>query len=213
MGTGRVHALLPSSTSPRRRYCSLSSWSASPFSPASSLSCQNYPCMPPFRFNWGLNAGAPRSRTSSANYDLLPTSSDASSAPSATSQVLAKSFRPFRICQVLVSRRRARTLLLVLALIGTALVAAATYVINYPLPPLYRRFHEAELALPQHNPELPAPEGRSGRYLWVANHASSESQFPSPACASLRRYARYRWNRVWMGQRDARDVLECISRI
>jgi len=36
-------------------------------------------------------------------------------------------------------------------------------------PPLYSDYHQRELALPQHNPNLPYPEGRSGRYLWIAN--------------------------------------------
>lgn len=38
------------------------------------------------------------------------------------------------------------------------------------LPPLYEEFSAYELALPQHNPNLPFPEGRNGKYLWAANH-------------------------------------------
>ncbi|EMD32600.1 hypothetical protein CERSUDRAFT_118643 [Gelatoporia subvermispora B] len=39
-----------------------------------------------------------------------------------------------------------------------------------PLPPLYERFHTYELELPQHDPSLPYPEGRLGRYFYPANH-------------------------------------------
>ncbi|KAH8102280.1 hypothetical protein BXZ70DRAFT_65971 [Cristinia sonorae] len=38
------------------------------------------------------------------------------------------------------------------------------------LPPLYEEYHARELALPQHNPDLPLPEGRNGKYLFVASH-------------------------------------------
>ncbi|CDO76489.1 hypothetical protein BN946_scf184615.g15 [Trametes cinnabarina] len=37
-------------------------------------------------------------------------------------------------------------------------------------PPLYEEYHKWELALPQHNPDLPYPEGRNGQYIWMANH-------------------------------------------
>ncbi|KAI0789487.1 hypothetical protein C8Q75DRAFT_164637 [Abortiporus biennis] len=37
-------------------------------------------------------------------------------------------------------------------------------------PPLYSEYHVKELALPQHNPNLPIPEGKDGKYLWIANH-------------------------------------------
>ncbi|OCH92994.1 hypothetical protein OBBRIDRAFT_387832 [Obba rivulosa] len=38
------------------------------------------------------------------------------------------------------------------------------------LPPLYQRFHTYELELPQHDPSLSYPEGRTGKYFWPANH-------------------------------------------
>lgn len=107
-----------------------------------------------------------RSRFSSMGYGPLPSASD-------SHQKTLHGFR--RIYHVLTSRRRLRVALVVVGLLVAGCVAAATYVFNYPLPPLYRRFHEAELKLPQHDAWLPLPEGRHGRYLWVANHASSES--------------------------------------
>ncbi|KAI0801371.1 hypothetical protein C8Q74DRAFT_1241589 [Fomes fomentarius] len=38
------------------------------------------------------------------------------------------------------------------------------------LPPLYDNYQRAERNLPQHNPELPPPEGKRGKYIWFANH-------------------------------------------
>ncbi|KAH9854362.1 hypothetical protein C2E23DRAFT_818421 [Lenzites betulinus] len=37
-------------------------------------------------------------------------------------------------------------------------------------PPLYQDYHRWELRLPQHNPDLPYPEGRHGQFIWMANH-------------------------------------------
>ncbi|KAJ8472331.1 hypothetical protein ONZ51_g8588 [Trametes cubensis] len=37
-------------------------------------------------------------------------------------------------------------------------------------PPLYEQYHKRELELPQHNPDLPYPEGKNGQYIWMANH-------------------------------------------
>ena len=76
----------------------------------------------------------------------------------------------------LCTRRRFRHALSVLAFLCVLFTGihhcTRTY---YPPPPLYGRFHAAELALPQHDPALPPPEGRYGRYLFVTNHAPSES--------------------------------------
>ncbi|TCD62195.1 hypothetical protein EIP91_007228 [Steccherinum ochraceum] len=41
---------------------------------------------------------------------------------------------------------------------------------DFPLPPLYSYYHQQELALPQHNPSLPPPEGANARFLWLPNH-------------------------------------------
>jgi hypothetical protein len=42
------------------------------------------------------------------------------------------------------------------------------------LPPLYPEYRLKELALPQHNPDLPYPEGRNGKYLWISEHVHGE---------------------------------------
>ncbi len=118
-------------------------------------------------FNSRLTVDRGRTR-----YDLLPSSSSSRSGSPKGPHGTWKS-----CCHVFSIRRRLKTVLLVFALLATASVAALTYVLNYPLPPLYGRFHQAELALPQHDASLPLPEGAHGRYLWVAIHASTESRF------------------------------------
>ena len=39
---------------------------------------------------------------------------------------------------------------------------------QHRLPPLYPGFHLRELALPQHNLDLPYPEGKDGKYIWIS---------------------------------------------
>ncbi|KAF9651931.1 hypothetical protein BDM02DRAFT_3110067 [Thelephora ganbajun] len=41
------------------------------------------------------------------------------------------------------------------------------------LPPLYPEYRLRELALPQHNLDLPYPEGRNGKYLWISEHVQA----------------------------------------
>jgi hypothetical protein len=43
---------------------------------------------------------------------------------------------------------------------------------NRPKPPLFERYHEAELALPQHYVADPFADGK--KYLWVENHVHGE---------------------------------------
>ena len=86
-------------------------------------------------------------------------------------------------------RRRSRAglghlLTLRRVLLGAALVAALVYscVVGVKRwkkrqfernkPPLYERYHHAELALPQHHPGDPFAGGK--KYLWVNNHVSGE---------------------------------------
>lgn len=46
-------------------------------------------------------------------------------------------------------------------------------------PPNYSDYHAKELRLPQNNLSLPYPEGRDGKYLWIANRIDSESIYLS----------------------------------
>lgn len=43
------------------------------------------------------------------------------------------------------------------------------------LPPLYPQYRLRELELPQHNLDLPYPEGRNGKYLWISEHVRGMS--------------------------------------
>jgi len=43
------------------------------------------------------------------------------------------------------------------------------------LPPLYPGYRLRELALPQHNLDLPYPEGRDGKYIWISEHVRGMS--------------------------------------
>ena len=40
-------------------------------------------------------------------------------------------------------------------------------------PPLYEKYHESEANLPQHNLDLPFPEGRDAKFFWASNHVTS----------------------------------------
>jgi hypothetical protein len=47
------------------------------------------------------------------------------------------------------------------------------------LPPLYERYHKYESQLPQHNLNLPYPEARNTKYIWISNHVRSMRRDPS----------------------------------
>ena len=49
---------------------------------------------------------------------------------------------------------------------------------DLPKPPLFGRYHEAEMALPQHHVKDPFAGGK--KYLWVENHVHGESQSSLP---------------------------------
>lgn len=42
-------------------------------------------------------------------------------------------------------------------------------------PPDYAEWHKIEEALPQHNRDLPFPEGKEGRYVYFSEHVKSAS--------------------------------------
>ena len=74
------------------------------------------------------------------------------------------------------------------------------------LPPLYGEWHKEELELPQHDPELPPPEGREGKYINIANHiyglslVYSITSLPADIC----------YDRPWLGKFPARSSLGFI---
>ncbi|KDQ62949.1 hypothetical protein JAAARDRAFT_202479 [Jaapia argillacea MUCL 33604] len=73
------------------------------------------------------------------------------------------------------------------------------------LPPLYERWHEQESRLPQHDPDLPFPEGKHAKFFWVANHVTAsgwgnsmqETLFDSHIAYAAKRsfvFVNYTWN-------------------
>lgn len=78
-----------------------------------------------------------------------------------------------------VPRRYGRLLagvIVALGLMGLYSMNMLPFFSNYegPLPPLYPEYRIKELALPQHNPDLPLPEGRNGKYVWISEHVRGE---------------------------------------
>ncbi|KAI8970876.1 hypothetical protein BD414DRAFT_501473 [Trametes punicea] len=131
------------------------------------------------------------SRRASTHYELLlPSAAVASSK--------ARSYSIRHACHLLCVRRRLRTLLVVVGLLVGAVVGGFLYVVSVPLPPLYSRFHKAELDLPQHNASLRLPEGKSGRYLWIANHASKCGWGNAMQELFLNAYLAYRSERAFV---------------
>ncbi|KAI0674359.1 hypothetical protein C8Q78DRAFT_589150 [Trametes maxima] len=133
------------------------------------------------------------SRARKTEYDLLP-----SNAPGGSPKSPRACTGLRRISYLLSVRRRLRTLLVVLGLLVSAAGALAYYIYTIPLPPLYSRFHRAELALPQHNVSLLFPEGREGKYLWVANHASKCGWGNAMQELFLNAYLAYRTDRAFV---------------
>ena len=43
---------------------------------------------------------------------------------------------------------------------------------GFLIPPRYEKYHEYEENLPQHNLDLPYPEGRDAKYFWASNHVT-----------------------------------------
>lgn len=71
------------------------------------------------------------------------------------------------------SKKYYKLLFLVLAFLALFFVPKAFYRfrnVSPRLPPLFDEYHLRELALPQHNPDLLYPEGRTGKYLWISGH-------------------------------------------
>jgi hypothetical protein len=56
-----------------------------------------------------------------------------------------------------------------LALLGALLVLGTLWALQSDAQPAFARVRAFEAALPQHDPALPAPEGRAGRYLRFSN--------------------------------------------
>ena len=113
------------------------------------------------------------SSSRSGDYDLLPTSEKRGATLYGHSRWI----------------KRRRNLIIVLALAVSSLVVLR-YLVPFPnnlgesmlpesllgeekpLPPLYPEYHQAELALPQHDRRNPFRDGR--KYMWVADHTQCQ---------------------------------------
>jgi hypothetical protein len=105
-----------------------------------------------------------------ASYELLPSSGDVSLGDPNT-----RIKRPWRHYLALLRRPRVLILVtLIVLLIGSTAAALAVRRVRWrvlapfhEMPSLYPEWREAERRLPQHNKDLPFPEGESGRRPFV----------------------------------------------
>lgn len=97
-----------------------------------------------------------------------------------------------RASRVLMRRRTAiiAIAVFVTVLVGLSLVTfhedipwTASEKLPEPLPPLYPEYHQAELALPQHDVRRPFEGGR--KYMWVSDHTQCKSWLKSSQSPSL----------------------------
>lgn len=74
-------------------------------------------------------------------------------------------------------------------------------------PPRYTRYHAYERNLPQHDLNLPYPEGRDAKFFWASNHVTSAYTllFLVTCLLNCSMY------RIGMGKRYARAACECPS--
>lgn len=70
-------------------------------------------------------------------------------------------------------------------------------------PPLYEQYHEYEEQLPQHNLELPYPEGRDAKFFWASNHVTR--MWSASFVWTLNRHL----CRFWLGKCHARTSGQC----
>jgi hypothetical protein len=82
-----------------------------------------------------------------------------------------------------------------------------TIINNMRHPPLYERYHEYEDNLPQHNPDLPYPEGRDAKFFWASNHVTRTHLTPHWSKFNLTS------SRFWLGKCHAGASCECTSSI
>ncbi|KAH8092224.1 hypothetical protein BXZ70DRAFT_1010919 [Cristinia sonorae] len=80
---------------------------------------------------------------------------------------------------ILLSTRRGQLYLVIFFIAVTSVFSLLVvphwvYAIWTTYPPLYEEYHRMDLALPQHDPSLPSPEGRNGKYLLVSSRLEKQ---------------------------------------
>ena len=78
-------------------------------------------------------------------------------------------------------------------------------------PPLYPKYRLRELALPQHNLDLPYPEGKDGKYLWISEHVHGMSHSTSTPLQPGFYVPNFFLNRLRVGQRFAGTLRQCFA--
>lgn len=66
------------------------------------------------------------------------------------------------------------------------------------LPPLYSRFHQYELSLPQHHLDPASPNAAETQYFWIANHMTRNGWGNAMQELLLNSYLAYRANRSFV---------------
>ena len=123
--------------------------------------------------------------SSDADYELLPSSESDLPKPTTYSRLTAR--RRLRILARVIAVNRFK---IIVGLVISVLLIAISYGIyhyikNKDKPPLYEAYHQRELNMPQHNPDLPFPEGKTGKYLFVSSHLDGEQIIEGPRSAVL----------------------------
>lgn len=123
--------------------------------------------------------------SSDADYELLPSSESDLPKPTTYSRLTAR--RRLRILARVIAANRFK---IIVGLVISVLLIAMPYGVyhyikNKDKPPLYEAYHQRELNMPQHNPDLPFPEGKTGKYLFVSSHLDGEQFIGGPRSAVL----------------------------
>ncbi|TCD63173.1 hypothetical protein EIP91_005870 [Steccherinum ochraceum] len=108
-----------------------------------------------------------------AAYELLPSHPDTSSLPlpAPVNQRTSFTLWPRSYLLRFLAFRRFKAVFVTFIVALCLLIPYSLYERHLAkYPPLYEKYHAKELALPQHDPGLPYPEGRQGKYLWVSAH-------------------------------------------
>lgn len=111
--------------------------------------------------------------TSDSNtYELLPSHPDTPLPVAIQRSYFSHTLR-IKYSRIL-SRRRSKVILAFIIFFCILLLCLLYWFRNLKVPPLYEEYHKKELSMPQHNPDLPMPEGDHGKYLWVSTHLDGD---------------------------------------
>ena len=151
----------------------------------------------------------PRARASSAQYDLLPTTEKGITFPFSSTRFGLKRRRNIIVSVALISTSVLVFLYLLYNRPAPGSLEAALESTDQPLPPLYSKYHEAELALPHQDLKHPFAGGK--KYMWSADHV--QCRFTG-RCSVFHSDVADGFSSVWIRQFHARHDHErraCLS--